>query len=83
MATNNIVVSSAWVEVGTGLSTCVVQPDEDVLIHMGSSTPSVGDAGFILSADVPVELPSVGSLGGGVWAKSRSGSATVLTHASA
>ena len=70
MATRVNTNPNTWTEIGTGLTTAVIQISGiDAEIYIGSSTPAASAIGFTIPAGTPVSVPSLASLGGGLWAK--------------
>jgi hypothetical protein len=70
MATLIALNTTTWTEIGTNLTTAIIQiTGRDAQVFIGGSTPANDVVGYIIPADVPVSLPSIATLGGGVWAK--------------
>ncbi len=61
---------NTWTEIGTGLTTAVIQVSGlDAELYIGASAPSASDIGFTVPSGTPVSVPSLSELGGGLWAK--------------
>jgi hypothetical protein len=70
MATLIDLNTTTWTEIGTNLTTAIIQIEgRDAEVFIGGSTPANSVIGYTIPADVPVSLPSIAALGGGVWAK--------------
>lgn len=78
--TNN----TQWVQIGTGLTVCVVQPRGDHLVHIASAVPADANlVGFLIKSGEPTELPNVAALGGKVFVRSHVNTTGAVIHASA
>lgn len=70
MTQTSPITNTAWTELGTGLTTCVLRFSGRGLVFMGDSAPALSADGFLIGSGNPIELPAVGDLGGGVWVRS-------------
>jgi len=75
MATVQITFTDTdWQPAGTGLTEMLAQGvGTHVQLHVGTVTPAASDIGFDLPPGLPVEVPGLSTLGGGVWVRSTSG----------
>ena len=70
MATSVETNTLTWTLIGNGLTTAVIQiSGVGAEIYIGSSTPADSAIGYTLPPGVPVSVPSLTALGGGLWAK--------------
>ena len=70
MATLIVLNTTTWTEIGTNLTTAIIQiKGRDAEVFIGGSAPANNVIGYTIPADTPVSLPSLAALGGGVWAK--------------
>ena len=70
MATVTAVNTTSWTVIGTSLTTALIQiTGTGAEVFIGSSTPADTVVGYALPSGVPVSIPSLAALGGGVWAK--------------
>jgi hypothetical protein len=70
MATVVDVNTVSWTLIGTGLKTVIIQISGTAgEVFVGGSAPADTDDGYSLPSGLPVSVPSIASLGGGVWAK--------------
>jgi hypothetical protein len=64
--------STSWTLIGTGLSTSIIQVSGlDASLFIGGSTPADADSGYSIPPGVPVNVPHLSALGGGLWAKGK------------
>jgi len=83
MTTTTNLTNAAWSQIGTDVSTMIIQPRGDVLVHISDTAPaSAADGGFMFKSGTTVALPSVAALGGSVWVRTVQATGSVI-HASA
>jgi|TARA_B110000977_G_C10624164_1_gene317456 hypothetical protein len=74
MATSIDTNSTTWTLIGTGKTTAIIQISGlDAAIYIGSSTPAANAVGYSIAPGVPVSVPNLADLGGGLWAKGAGG----------
>lgn len=71
-------VTSAWTEIGTGLSRAIVQGDKTIQVYIGASAPAATDTGYTILAGLPIDLADISGLGGGVWVRANGAEAKVV-----
>ena len=65
---NTTLTAGTWFQIGTGLSVAMIEALGDgVQVYIGGSAPIAGAAGFTLPSAVPVNIPNIVALGGGIW----------------
>ncbi len=61
---------SEWTPLGTGLTTAIVEAKGGGLkLYVGDTAPAAETNGFTLPSGVPLSVPSLPELGGGVWVR--------------
>ena len=58
-----------WTSLGSALTYCLIQPNGPARVYIGSVAPIATSPGFFIPSGIPVDLPLVAELGGGVWIK--------------
>lgn len=71
MVTNTGILSlTDWTLIGTGLTVCLLQTDENgVEWYVGSVAPDANSVSFPLPAGNAVSIPYLTQLGGGIWVR--------------
>jgi hypothetical protein len=70
MATPIELNTTSWTEIGTGLTTAVIQiSGRRGKVFIGGSAPADTALGYAVPNGVAVSVPSLSALGGGLWAK--------------